>query len=339
MKPIGITTTVPVECLIAAGYRPVDLNNLFISHSDPGHLVELAEKDGFPLNTCTWIKGIYGACLEYNIRHVMCVTTGDCSNTLMLMEVLNSLGIETISFAYPPEPDTHQMQEVLEKMSSELGTRVSQAESIRTRLKPVRELALELDRLTWQEDKVSGFENHFWLVSSSDFNQDYVKYRQDVLQLVEEARTRQPYDSGQLRLAYIGVPPVLGRSLYDYVEKNNARIVYNETQRQFAMPVPGNNLAEQYSHYTYPYRINYRIADIIHEASKRKIDGIIHYVQSFCHRAIGDIIFKKTLDLPILTLEGGSDFYLNQHAKTRLEAFIDMLEQSKILRENKKEAR
>ncbi|GAI09778.1 unnamed protein product, partial [marine sediment metagenome] len=31
MKKIGITTTVPVEILLAAGYQPVDLNNVFIT--------------------------------------------------------------------------------------------------------------------------------------------------------------------------------------------------------------------------------------------------------------------------------------------------------------------
>ena len=30
MKKIGITTTVPIEVLLAAGYQPVDLNNVFI---------------------------------------------------------------------------------------------------------------------------------------------------------------------------------------------------------------------------------------------------------------------------------------------------------------------
>lgn len=31
MKVIGITTTVPIEVLVAAGYRVIDLNNLFIT--------------------------------------------------------------------------------------------------------------------------------------------------------------------------------------------------------------------------------------------------------------------------------------------------------------------
>lgn len=328
---IGITTTVPVECLIAAGLTPVDLNNLFISHPEPHRLVETAEKEGFPLNTCTWIKGIYGACLEYDIRDVICVTTGDCSNTEMLMEVLKLKGINTIPFAYPDEPDVRAMSRTLEKLSSCLGTTVEAAEKVRSRLHEPRRLALELDRMSWQENTVTGFENHIWLVSTSDFNQDYVKYTRDLAAFRSEAASRKAFSPARLRLAYIGVPPVFARQLYDYTEEFGARVVYNETQRQFAMPKPGTSLAEQYSNYTYPYSIERRIEDISAQLSLRRIDGIIHYVQSFCHRAIGDIVFKARLGLPILTLEGGGDYSLNQHLKTRLEAFIDMLERCKII--------
>ena len=35
MKKIGITTTVPIEILLAAGYQPVDLNNIFVADSNP----------------------------------------------------------------------------------------------------------------------------------------------------------------------------------------------------------------------------------------------------------------------------------------------------------------
>jgi len=327
---IGITTTVPVECLIAAGLTPVDLNNLFISHPEPHRLVETAEKEGFPLNTCTWIKGIYGACLEHGIRDVICVTTGDCSNTEMLMEVLKLKGINTVPFAYPDEPDPAAMRRALEKLSARLGTTVEAAENVRRRVHATRKLALDLDRMSWQENTVTGFENHIWLVSTSDFNQDYVKYEQDLAAFLDYTASRKPFNPAQLRLAYIGVPPVFASPLYDYTEEFGARVVFNETQRQFAMPEPGRDLAEQYSSYTYPYSIERRIDDISAQVNLRHIDGIIHYVQSFCHRAIGDIVFKARLGLPILTLEGGSDYSLNQHLKTRLEAFIDMLERCKI---------
>jgi benzoyl-CoA reductase/2-hydroxyglutaryl-CoA dehydratase subunit BcrC/BadD/HgdB len=59
------------------------------------------------------------------------------------------------------------------------------------------------------------------------------------------------------------------------------------------------------------------------------VDGVIHYVQAFCHRGIGDIIFRDAIDVPILTLEGNDDFFLNNHVKTRIEAFLDMIQRSR----------
>ena len=132
-----------------------------------------------------------------------------------------------------------------------------------------------------------------------------------------------------MRLAYLGVPPVYAQDLYPYLENNGARVVFNEIQRQFAMPVPGDSLAEQYTDYTYPYSVYQRLQDINTELSRRHIDGIIHYVQAFCHRGIGDIIFRESLDLPVLTLEGNDDFLLDSHIQTRIEAFLDMLQRNK----------
>ena len=95
------------------------------------------------------------------------------------------------------------------------------------------------------------------------------------------------------------------------------------------MPEPGESLAEQYSNYTYPYSIYARLNDITTELRRRKVDGVIHYVQAFCHRGIGDIIFRNAINLPILTLEGNDDFCLTNHVKTRIEAFLDMLQRSR----------
>jgi benzoyl-CoA reductase/2-hydroxyglutaryl-CoA dehydratase subunit BcrC/BadD/HgdB len=132
-----------------------------------------------------------------------------------------------------------------------------------------------------------------------------------------------------LRLAYIGVPPVFAGGLYSFIERNGARVVFNEIQRQFAMPNPGGSLAEQYCNYTYPYSIFGRVEDIITQLRQRHVDGVIHYVQAFCHRGIGDIIFRHAIKLPMLTLEGSTDFTLNSHVRTRIEAFIDMLRRRK----------
>jgi benzoyl-CoA reductase/2-hydroxyglutaryl-CoA dehydratase subunit BcrC/BadD/HgdB len=337
MKKIGITTTIPIEVLLAAGYQPVDLNNVFISDDKPERLVAVAEKAGFPLNCCSWIKGIYGVCMEQKIDTVLCVTTGDCSNTVMLMEVLKLKGIKTIPFAFPDKPDVKLMQRALEELAQTLNTTLEAADKVKEQLKPCRELASKLDELTWKEDKVSGYENHLWLVSASDFNGDYNRYRRELGELIEQRLAAKPYPKDYLRIAYLGVPSVYGRDLYNYLETQGARVVFNEIQRQFAMPHPTDSLAEQYARYTYPYSIYDRLKDIEVELKKRQVDGVIHYVQAFCHRGIGDIIFRDKIKLPILTLEGNDDFLLTQHLKTRVEAFIDMLQRSqrktKVLKE------
>ena len=329
MKKIGITTTVPVEILLAAGYQPVDLNNVFITDPNPERLVNIAERAGFPLNCCSWIKGIYGVCMDYGIDTVLCVTTGDCSNTIMLMEVLKLKGLKVIPFAYPDQPSPRRMQDTLEALAETLGTTLEAADRVRNELKPCRRLALKLDRLTWKDGLVSGFENHLWLVSTSDFNQDYHEYYHQLQELLAACQRRQPYPPDSLRLAYIGVPSVYAQDFYHHLESNGARVVFNEIQRQFAMPEPGNSLAEQYSNYTYPYSIYERLKDITTELKRRQVDGVIHYVQAFCYRGIGDIIFRDALKLPILTLEGNDDFFLTHHIKTRIEAFLDMLERSR----------
>jgi benzoyl-CoA reductase/2-hydroxyglutaryl-CoA dehydratase subunit BcrC/BadD/HgdB len=329
MKKIGITTTVPIEVLLAAGYQPVDLNNVFINDPHPPRLINVAERAGFPLNCCSWIKGIYGTCMDYGIDNVLCVTTGDCTNTIMLMEVLKLKGLKVLPFAYPDKPDTQKMQQTLEALAKTLGTSLDAADKVKEELEPCRRLALKLDEFTWKDGLVRGGENHLWLVSTSDFNQDPDKYRQELEALIDRCQERPPYPKEELRIAYLGVPSVYGKELYPYIEANGGRVVFNEIQRQFAMPQPGDSLAEQYSNYTYPYSIYERLKDITAELKRRRIDGVIHYVQAFCHRGIGDIIFRDALKLPILTLEGNDDFFLNNHIKTRIEAFLDMLQRSR----------
>lgn len=332
MNKIGITSTVPVEILLAAGYQPVDLNNIFIGDPRPERLVRMAEHHGFPLNTCTWIKGLFSVAKEQRIDTVLGITTGDCSNTLMLMEVLALDGVKTIPFAYPSHPDEAEMARELAALAARFGTSIEAAEKVRASLEPCRNLLAELDRLSWQENRTSGLENHYWLVSASDFNGSPERFCSDLQGTLDAIKGRPPYSKDMLRLAFCGVPAVYGKELYPFLEKHGARVVFNEVQRQFTMTVPGTSLAAQYAHYTYPYSTATRLVDIDAACQERDVDGIIHYVQAFCHRAIGDLVFRRTLKYPILTLEGNTEFSLTQHTKTRLEAFLDMLRQHQKLK-------
>lgn len=325
MPTIGITTTVPVEVLLAAGYTPVDLNNIFVGGEDPGALISAAERAGFPQNLCAWIKGLYGACFAHNIDTILGVVTGDCSNTEMLMEVLRLRGLEVVSFAYPEVPNKVRMAHALDGLAEALGTTVAAAEAVREELAEARRLAAELDRLTWQEDPVSGLENHLWLVSTSDFNGDPSSYAAELRRLLAEVRCRKPFSEDMLRIAFIGVPPIFAADFYPFLERNGARVVFNEIQRQFSMPFDAASLAEQYIRYTYPYSLSDRLSDILPELQRRRVDGIIHYVQAFCHRGIADIVFRHHISQPMLTLEGNDEFTLTQHHRTRIEAFLDLV--------------
>ncbi len=95
---IGMTTTVPVEIIYAAGRTPVDLNNIFVADPEADKLVAYAEARGFPQSACAWTKGLYGAIHAHGIKEVVGVVEGDCSNTYALCEILESEGIAVHPF-------------------------------------------------------------------------------------------------------------------------------------------------------------------------------------------------------------------------------------------------
>jgi benzoyl-CoA reductase/2-hydroxyglutaryl-CoA dehydratase subunit BcrC/BadD/HgdB len=320
---IGITATLPVEVILAAGLAPVDLNNLFIGNPDPAATVEKAERAGLPQNTCAWIKGIYFAAHEHGIERVVGVTGGDCTNTRALLEIWQSEGIETMEFSYPYPADQAAMQREIERLCRLLGTSVEAAEQVREELQSVRALAAELDRLTWKEARVTGEENHRFLVGMSDFEGDYRRYEKKLRDLLNAARSR-PSRKGP-RIGMLGVPPIVS-DLHAFVEARGPIIVFNEFQRQFAMPFQANSLAQQYSLYTYPYDTAQRMADVRKEIRRRSIDGVINYVQNFCWRALTDRLVRKALDVPVLSLQADKPGPVGGPIATRLEAFVEMLQ-------------
>ncbi|MDR1159881.1 MAG: 2-hydroxyacyl-CoA dehydratase family protein [Syntrophomonadaceae bacterium] len=323
MNQIAFTSTVPVEIIIAAHKIPVDLNNVFISMERPQDLVAMAETAGYPRTTCGWIKGIYATALSHKPEGLIAVMEGDCSNTQALMETLKIKGITTIPFAYPFDRDPESMELQIRKLCSYFGVELAQAEKVKKELDEIRVLCGELDRLTWQENVVSGEENHLFLVSSSDFNGNASEYAKKLGTFLEKARRRTACPE-PVRLAYIGVPPIF-TDLYETLSSLGARVVYNEVQRQFSMPFNTANLTEQYLAYTYPYGAFARLEDIKKETAIRKVDGIIHYTQSFCYRQIEDLIYRDQLKLPFITLEGDQPGLLDARSRMRLEAFISML--------------
>lgn len=319
---IGFTTTIPSEILFAGGFTPCDLNNIFITDPEPMHYIERAERDGFPKGMCNWIKGIYGVVIEKKINNIIAVMEGDCSNTQALAEILQFKGINIIPFSFPFDRDRDVIKREIDKLMAVFSVDNGRLRATEIAIEGVRKRLHEIDRMTWQDRLVTGYENHLWLVRSSDMLGDYRLYNKMAQDFIDEAGKRDPIEG--VGIGFIGIPPIM-TDLYQFVGAIGGHVIYNETQRQFSMPFMTTDIVERYRNYTYPYGIFPRLDDIKAEIKKRDIRGIIHYIQSFCYRIMEDVILRETIDCPILTIEGELPRPLDSRQRMRLEAFVEML--------------
>jgi len=325
MKRVGFTTTVPVEIIFASGKIPVDLNNVFITDDDPSSMADFAEDEGLPRNLCAWIKGIYSAVRSGSVDEVVAVTQGDCSNSHALAELFINSGIKVHTFSYPFEKEGRYeaLKFEMERFAKSIGTTLEAGIEYSKKTDSVRQKLRKLDKMT-AEGYVTGFENHLWLVTSTDFNTDHIKYEQELDEFMKEAANREPARD-RLRLGFIGVPTIFS-DIYEFIEDRGASVVFNEVQRQFAIPSESEDYVQRYVDYTYPYDVFSRIDDAKTQQEERKLDGLIHYVQSFCYRQIQDIIMKERIDCPILAIEGDGPSGIDARTKIRIESFLEMLE-------------
>jgi benzoyl-CoA reductase/2-hydroxyglutaryl-CoA dehydratase subunit BcrC/BadD/HgdB len=310
--------------ILGADTRPVDLNNLFIGGADPGEAVRRAERAGFPRNCCSWTKGIFDTVLSHGIKRVVGVTGGDCSNTIALMETLEDAGVEAIPFAFPHRPDRDELTREVEHFAERLGCAMDAARDRYEALAAVRRDLAEVDRLTWEENKVAGSENHDFLLAASDMGEgDVDGFGERVKVFLGEAKARKP-SPPETRLGLLGVPPIYA-GLFGFLAERGAGVVYNEIPRQFAIISGAPDLISAYAEYTYPYGVWTRLKDVKKEVKKRRIAGVINYVQSFCYRHIEDALIRRHLDIPVLTLEGDRPGPLSAQTQLRLECFLEVL--------------
>ena len=321
---IGLSSTVPVEIIYAGGFKPVDLNNIFIESGNSENLITLAESEGFPSNICAWIKGIYSTVINRDIKHVIAVTGGDCSNTIALAEIMSLKGVRVIPFDYPSERTREHLEPRLEAFREVLSADRDNIMTVRARLDGIRRKLKEIDRLTYEDNIVTGLENHMFLLSSSDFKGDPDNFENEIDEFLKKVKTRSSFKD-EIRLGLLGVPPIFS-NFYQYVESAGARIVFNEVQRQFSMPYDSEDLVEQYLKYTYPYGTEARIEDIESAIRERNLDGLIHYTQTFCFRQLYDIVLRERLSIPILTLEGDRPGEIDRRTALRIDTFLEMLQ-------------
>jgi benzoyl-CoA reductase/2-hydroxyglutaryl-CoA dehydratase subunit BcrC/BadD/HgdB len=321
---IGLTTTIPVEVVLAAGLTPVDLNNIFITAPDALPRVSEAEAAGLPRTICAWVKGIYATLqLRPDIQAILVACQGDCSYTQALGEILEAEGREVIHFKFPYPRNREVLRQEIAALMERLGVTPDEVCRMQARLAPIRRNLQELDRLTWVTGQVSGRENFQFLISSSDFESDAKTFAERLADFLGEAKAR-PHRNSQVRLGFAGIPPIF-TDLWDYLEELEAQVVFNEIPRQFSMPYGEADLVEQYHRYTYPYDIAGRVADLAEAVKVRRLTGLVHYTQSFCFRQMFDQTLRERLGVPLLTIEGDRPTPLDSRTRMRLEAFVDVL--------------
>lgn len=327
---IGITSTVPLEVPLAAGINVIDMNNRFITSPDPKKLVAQAEHAGLSFNLCGWVKGLYTMGSSGSYDRIVVVDSGDCADLVALADFWHDLGVNIIYFNYPTNRSFRSMRTALDDFRELFN--VTEDAVIRTKreLDVIRRKLHELDRLTWQEGKVSGLENHLYLVQSSDFGSDPVLFDRALDNFLEEARSRPRNHSlpgeDAPRLGFVGVPPII-TDFYQKMAELGGAVVYNETQHQFSMPKLTDDIVEQYLNYTYPYGGRARLEVIEEELERRDLDGIILYSENFCYKSIINTYLRKNLKIPSIEIEGKSPEPMDLRTRMRLEAFVEMLQQ------------
>jgi len=319
-RMLGITATVPSEVALAAGRALVDLNNALVRGEDPEKAVREAEAAGFPRNSCAWIKGVYATARRLGLAEIVGVSRGDCSNTEALLEILADDGLAAVPFAYPEDRSPEELRRALARFADNLGTDLAEAERWRERLVPIRKDLDQLDGLV-----VSGKRRdaaYFNLaLSASDWDGDLDAYASG---LARELASGEEPPPAAVRLAYLGVPPAF-TDLLPRTAELGATFVFAEIPRRFTMPGRPPDLVAQYLAYTYPYGMAFRLGDILPELERRRVDGVVHYVQSFCFRQIEDILLRRRVELPVLTLEGDRPGPLAARDLLRLESFVEAL--------------
>ncbi|MBO4699656.1 2-hydroxyacyl-CoA dehydratase [bacterium] len=335
-KTAAFTTTVPVEVILASGFRPLDLNNIFVTDGNPSQLVEKAEFSGFAGSSCAWIKGLYSVLVSPELNKdfgvFIAVTEGDCSNAKVLEQIVAmETGIRTFIFNFPYQRDIAKMRSEIERFADFLGTDYKNCVQVWNGLKNLRKKLKIIDETSYlYPGSVTGEENHLFLVSSSDFCGDPDAYEQKVDDFIKELEHKKRFtDNSRKKIAYLGVPPIV--PIHSFLESRNATVIFNEIQREFAMLDEYSSIEEQYINYTYPYSAAFRFEKAIAEIERRRPDGIIHYVQSFCHRQLEDIILRQLLkkhglNIPLLTLEFDKPAdKIDARVATRIEAFLETI--------------
>jgi predicted CoA-substrate-specific enzyme activase len=323
-RRIGIFSTLPVEVLLAAGHLPVDVNNLFVTHEDPGALLRTADDAGVPRTLCAWTRGLFGATIAANLAEVVVVPSGDCTNNVTMAQLLGRVGVRVHTFHFPLSPHGREeaMQEELGRFAASLGTDLPAVQRQWEELREVRHLLAEVDR-AGAEGRLDPGRTRLLLLESTDFSGQPSLYARRLRRALDEADGRQPFPG--LPVAVFGVPTIL-TDLPDVLAGVGLRVVAWETERDFAMVRPVESLAEQYLDYAYPYGVEARLERFLPLLEARRVEGVVINAQSFCHHNLElQRVGRALAGYPTLVVEADAPGPVEPRDRIRLEGFARLV--------------
>ncbi|AKB82983.1 putative subunit of benzoyl-CoA reductase/2-hydroxyglutaryl-CoA dehydratase [Methanosarcina barkeri 3] len=309
-EKIGITALVPPEIIYSCNKVPVDVNN-FVTYST------LQPRNKLCAWCAIWREAIIKK--EIDIDRLVVVAGGDCNNALIDGERVSFSGIPTGYFFYPFDGDSNYMKTQLESLCLFLGGLYDN--SIFRRILQLKKKALEID-LMRLNDEISSSTCFEKLISCSDFQSDLNNFEKKLDETLQK-NEKVEYTN---RIAMLGLPPIYN-DFHETAASFGLHIVYDELPYEFVR-ITGTSieeLAKNYSTYTFARNLKYRINFLKRELSKRDVDGIVHYTQFSCHHNLEDDIIRNVVDKPVLTIQGDMPSRTPEQVKLRLEAFSEML--------------
>ena len=225
-------------------------------------------------------------------------------------------------FVFPASRDIDDIGRELERFLCLIGTDRESVMREKSRLDVIRRKALE-GYMFANGGGVRGSELFSMLLLLCDFVGNPDVCAEEIEKCISRWDVSENHNI--IRLACVGVPPIWS-DLWDVAEDAGACFVEFETPRQFALfSGIGLSIEETLMRYTYTAPMDIRLEDMRRVIVNRKIDGVVHYTQSFCHRQIEDRLWRRGLAVPVLTLEADRPGRIDERSRTRLEAFIERL--------------
>jgi len=327
-----MTALVPPEVIYTSGWKPLDINN-----GIPASMAHPRSK------LCAWTASWREAILKGKIRPdaLIVVAGGDCHNALADGQVAARKVPAAHFFFYPFDGDAGYLKEQLAALEGFLrgerrgkrgqngdkegpeGEERGPEERILFEISEAKRVGMELDRAR-SEGTLDPEKAFKALISFSDLEGNPAAFRKKVGMLLSGKEKKDGPESP--RVALIGVPPIY-RDFHRACADAGLHVVFDELPYEF-LRLGGRNideLARNYSTYTFARPVGFRLKFLRRELKKRRIDGIVHYTQFTCHHILEDGLFRQDLDWPMLTVQGDLPGETPAQIRLRLEAFGELL--------------